>query len=250
MTSIRIWPEARWAALATCMALAPLGAVAGTTLYHADAAGYAAGLSSAGLSGSVVTGDLAAAAAAQGVTTASPYGVGDPDPITVSGAAFAGGAPGNAAGFLIDTSYRIAGVFYSHQTFNGADNSLTISFNAPVNAFAFVSNVLNFTIPDAPGAVQVTLTTSNGDTATTTTTPYYFGGDVDPPEAAPTVYNGLLSTQPFTSLTLTTTAQAFNITSFSYASAAPVPEQGTLALMLAGLAALGFVAARRGAGRR
>jgi hypothetical protein len=245
MTPNRIWREARLACAVACLALAPLGAVAGITVFNADPDGYTLALGSAGLAGSVVTGDLTAAAAAHGVTPSVVYGVGDSDPIAVGGVSFAGGAPGNAAGFLIDTSYRISGAFYSHQMFNGTDNTLTVTFSAPVRAFSFVSNVLNVTIPGAPGNVGITLTTSNGDVINTTTTPYYFGGEVDPPEAAPVVFNGVLSSQPFTSLTMATTAQGFNITSFAYAPAAPVPEPGTLASMLAGLAVLGFLAARR-----
>lgn len=245
MTPNRIWRGAGLAWASACLALTPLGAVAGTTLFNADPTGYALALGNAGLAGSVVTGDLAAAATANGVTPSMSYSVVDPGPIAVSGASFAGGAPSNAAGFLIDTSYRISGAFYSHQMFSGADNRLTVTFSAPVLAFAFISNVLNFTLPGAPGNVGITLTTSSGDVINTTTTPYYFGGAVDPPQAAPVVFNGLLSSTPFTSLTMATTAQGFNITGFSYATAAPVPEPGTAASMLAGLAVLGFLAARR-----
>ena len=117
------------------------------------------------------------------------------------------------------------------------EDAVTFQFAAPVLAFSFFSNVLNVTIIGAPGDVPLTLTTSNGDVVNTTTTPYYFGGDVNPPEAAPVIFNGLVSSTPFTSLTMATTAQAFDITSFAFALA-PVPEPGSSALMLAGLAGI------------
>lgn len=230
--------------LAAILTLATGHASASTQLFHDDAVGFAAALAGAGLSGALVNGNLPAAGAAHSVSPGNPYGLGDPDPIVVGAASFAGNNDGNAAAFLIESDYRIDGVFYSHQLFNGTDNQLTITFATPVRAFSFISNVLNFTIAGPSGPIPMILTTGSGDTINTTSTALYFGGVVDPPEAAPVVFNGLVSDVAFTSLTIATTAQAFDVTAFAYAPA-PVPEPDTLVLMLAGLSAFGWLALKR-----
>ena len=230
--------------LATVLSLATGHAGASTQLYHDDADAFATALAGAGLAGSLVTGNLAAAGAGHGVSPGNPYGVIDPDAIAVDAASFAGNIDGNAASFLIENDYRISGAFYSHQLFNGVDNRLTLTFAAPVLAFSFVSNVFNVTVQGLPGPIPMTLTTSRGDIINTTTTALYFAGIGDPPEAAPVVFNGLVSDVAFTSLTIATTAQAFDVTAFAYAPA-PVPEPDTLVLMLAGLSAFGWLALKR-----
>ena len=146
---------------------------------------------------SQVIGDLTAAAAAHGVSDTQTYGVGDPSSITVGLATFTGQNDGNAAGLLAQNSYGIAGAFYTHQPFNGTDNSVTVTFSSPVKAFAFEGNVFNVTIDGAPGSVPMTLTTNAGDVLNTFSTPYYWGGvDLG---TAPLVFNGLISHTAFTS---------------------------------------------------
>ena len=64
------------------------------------------------------------------------------------------------------------------------------------------------------------------------------------PRIDPEDMHGLVSDVAFTSLTIATTAQAFDVTAFAYAPA-PVPEPDTLVLMLAGLSAVGWLALKR-----
>lgn len=229
------------AALFACVAAGAGNASANAVLYHDNPAAFATALTGAGLAGSLQAGNLGAAGIANGVSPGHPYGVIDPSAITVGAATFAGLNNGNAASFLIDTDYRISGVFYSHQIFNGLDNAVTISFAAPVRAFSFTSNVFNVTITGAPGPVPLTLTLSTGQVIQTTTTPYYFAGGGDPPGAAPLVFNGLLSDTAFSAITISTQTQSFDITAFALA---PVPEPQPAMLLLAGLGVIGWLARR------
>ena len=212
--------------------LAAGGAQASTTLYT-DSGVFATALTALGESASSV--DFAAAGAANGVTDSTSYGVGDPSAIDVGAVSFAGGQAGNAAGFLAQDTYGLAGVFYTHQIFNGTDNSVNLTFASPITALALQTNALNFTVSGPDGPLPVTVTTSAGDVLNTVTSPLYWGGvDLG---TAPLAFIGLISDAPLTSVTFSLQAQAFDVTQASVVS---VPEPSLSVLAFAGLALLGW----------
>ena len=111
-------------------------------------------------------------------------------------------------------------------THAGFSNTATISFATPVTNFTFLWGSPDFFNTVTDGTVTVTglnISGGNGDNAKSQV--YTF---TDP--------------AGFTSLTFKTGGTAFEIAT---AAVSPVPEPETYVLMLAGFAAVGFVAARR-----
>lgn len=215
-------------------------AQAGVVVYG-DAGTYNAALMSSGNVTPSVAADIAAAAAANGVTDSQSYGIVDPDPIVVGPLTFSGLDNGNAAGFLVQNTYGVTGAFYTHQLFNGVDNAFTITFASPIKAVAFESNVLNFTITGPTGNLPIVLTTSSGAVVNAYSSAL---NAQDSGGAAIEVFNGLISSTPFISLTIAAQTQAIDITSISTVAAA-VPEPDVLLLVLSGLSIVGFATRRK-----
>ncbi|MHB8471826.1 MAG: hypothetical protein ACYDC8_03030 [Gammaproteobacteria bacterium] len=196
-------------------------------------------LNVAGLTG--VTQDFTAAAAANGVTDTHSYGVGDPNPITVGLASFAGrdnGLSNGSAGFLSQNTYGITGAFYTHQLFSEkGDNLVKITFAAPIKAFGFDNSALNLGSPfvwPTSGNTNLTLTTDGGDVLVFQSPISSIYGLTS---VAPTAFSGLISDTAFTSVTLAgPTAIGLQITDFTVA-AVPVPA----AVWLLGSGILGLI---------
>lgn len=171
-----------------------------------------------------------------------PTPVSDPAGFTFGPASLAGHNPGNGASFIKSDIYGISGAFFSHQLFSqSTGNTVQITFDAPVRAFAFDSNTWNFGIGDpnnpnnwpSSGITGLTLTTSLGDVLSLST-PAYAGS------AAPIGFNGIISDAAFSSVTLSILeGQHFQISGFT---TAPVPEPSS---WLLALAASGGTLARR-----
>lgn len=221
--------------------LAMSGLAQASVTQYVDAGAYSTALASLTNATAPVSADFGAAAAANGVTDSQSYGIVDPGSLTVGALTFTGLNNGNAAGFLVQNTYGIASAFYTHQTFNGVDNSFTITFAAPVSAVAFESSVLNFTIAGPNGNLPIVLSTNTGDVLNA------YSSTLNAEDAdgkAVQVFNGLISDKPFTSLTISGQTQAINITSISAVSASvPEPDAGVLALM--GLGIIGALGIRR-----
>ena len=224
-------------------ALLGLPSAQALTTGYSSVADYAGALAAAGLSGSTY-----------GFPSTSS-GVIDPGTLVVEPATFAGLNAANAASFLIQNNYGIAGNFYSHQLFDAApagieqQNLVLIQFAAPVRAFGFHTDAWNFGGPPGPagwptsGPTPMTLATSTGDLLDFTTPTS--NGSL-PVGSAPIGFSGLVSDTPFDSVLVSVTqGQNFQITDFSVAA---VPEPAMPMLMLAGLMAVG--AAVRQARRR
>jgi len=171
-----------------------------------------------------------------------PLPVSDPAGFTFGPASLAGQNTGNGASFIQSNNYGISGAFFSHQLLSqSTGNTVQITFDAPVRAFAFDSNTWNFAIGDpnnpnnwpSSGTTGLTLTTSIGDVLNLST-PAYAGS------AAPIGFNGIISDAVFNSVTLSILeGQHFQITDFT---TAPVPEPSS---WLLALAASGGTLARR-----
>ncbi len=222
--------------------LALSGLAQATVTLYSDTAAFNAALSTSGNAGPLVSADFAAAAAANGVSDSQSYGVVDPDSLAVGPLTFTGANDGNAAGFLVQNTYGVAGAFFTHQTFNqGVNNTFTITFAAPTTAVAFVGNVSDV-FSTGSVAVPIVLTTDKGDVVQANSSVLYNWSDYGTP--APEVFSGLISDKPFTSLTFASQVDAISITSLSTV-AAPVPEADVSLMALVGLGVLGWAARRQ-----
>lgn len=217
-------------------------AQASVTLYT-DAGAFNGALASSGNAGASVSADFASAAAAHGVSDSFAYGVLDPDTITVGNLTFAGSNDGNAAVFLTQNTFGVTGAFFTHQNFHqGMDNTVTITFAAPVTAVAFEGNVSNV-FETGSTAVPMVLTTDAGDVAHGYSSTLYDWSA--PGVTAPKVFNGLISDQAFSKLTISTQTDALSITSFMTVAASPVPEADVSLLALVGLGVAGLASRRK-----
>jgi hypothetical protein len=174
-------------------------------------------------------------------------GVDDPSGLTSGPATFAGQNTGTGFSFFLSDSDGITGEFYSHQLSDqSTGNTVLITFATPVRGFSFDSNTWNFASDPVnnpnnwptSGTTALTLTTSNS-TVLGLSTAAYAGF-----APAPTEFNGIISTTPFTSVTLSIPqGQQFQITDFTVAAA--VPEPASYAMLLVGLMVVGVVTRRR-----
>lgn len=117
-------------------------------------------------------------------------------------------------------------------------------------------DILTITLPAAETAFYLDFTTLFASTTATFDLSNGFSTTISPTVTYPNTpeFLGFVSSDPFTTITLTVPSQqSWVVADFGYGSwngVSPVPEPSTWAMLLAGIAALGFTARRRRATAR
>jgi hypothetical protein len=203
------------AAILTVMGLASCNQAHASIIVYTDRASFTAATSS------LTTIDF------NGIAPANSYNAYGTGPLTLSGVTFTG----NGSMYIIDPGYygfSYGGGGFLNSDYNPPNTVMAASLPSGTTAFGTDYGGLF-----SGGSTTFVITLSTGDTVTATTTKSVQGGSLD--------FVGITSTTAITSVSLAMPDSPYYnaIDNFSFGTAAPVPEPGSLTLL--GVGAFGLI---------